>query len=350
METKNKELYSLHFLRCIAVILITWDHLLPGMYLENTGAIPVTFVDRYILWPLSIINYFGFYGVVIFFLISGYAGLLAYDHKQSSVGNFLLKRIFRIIPPVLASAAAYYLVFFIVHKGFLADQLHLSLLPYLQANGALWTLKIEILFYFLFAALIPVFKKDLLIGTAAGTLIVALGSEAGVHWQYLIDFSEACSYCFYILFGAYLYLIRETENKTKLHVLFKIILLPLLWYLIVHYNIVIYNPERYETGNSYGVSFLYAALTFLAFVASEDRIPKWISAKRISQYSYPVYLNQVPMRAIFAPLFALGMPTPLLSALAFVFTILFSWIYLKYIDGLFQGLYKKITNLGGQKK
>ena len=350
METKHKELYSLHFLRCIAVILITWDHLLPGMYLENIGSIPVSFVERFILWPMSIINYFGFFGVVIFFLISGYAGMLAFDQKRPSMGAFALKRVFRILPPAVFSLVGYYLVFYVLYGILMHGALPTVPTPYLQANGALWTLKVEILFYIIFAAAIPLFRKDLHLGVVAATAVVVLLCEGGRHFEQMRALSDACSYCFYILFGAYFYLIRKDGEKTQAEKIFAVCFLPLLWYLVVHYNIVVYNPERYETGNSYGVSFLYAMLLFLVFLSNEDRLPQWRSTKLISRYSYSVYLNQVPMRAVFAPIFALGMPTPLLSGLALVFTILLSWVYEQFVDPRVVWLSKKILSLGRRKE
>ena len=351
MENRSRqELFSLHFLRCIALILITWDHVFPGMYLETAGEIPVTFVERYLIWPLSIINYFGFYGVVIFFLISGYAVLLAFERRPASVGGFCVKRVFRIFPPMLFSLAVYYLVYFLVYTVFDHRDLMASPLSYFAANGALWTLKVELLFYLFFAVLIPVFKRSFHTGLLILTGLFILLCEAGARWSPLRELANVGSYCFYILFGAYIYLVREHRSGGGFGKAVKLLLPLLLWYCVIHYNIVIFNPERYQTGNSYGVSFAYAALTFLVFLANEQRLPQWAAAKLVSRYSYSVYLHQIPMRVLISPFFAMGMPTLFLSAVCLICTVFFSWLYDRFLDSRVLRLQNKVLNFGGKKK
>ncbi len=341
-EKPRSDLISLHYLRALAVVLITYDHLIPGMFLETTGTIPVTFVERYVLWPFSIIHYFGFYGVVIFFLLSGYLGLYSHSRKPSGAGSFLLKRLFRILPPVLGSAAAYYVLCGLARLFPVGG----SAFPgsYLRVNAALWTLDIEVLFYLLFALLIPLFRRNAAIATAAATAITAGLCEVCIRVPALARYGDVCSYLFYVLAGCEVFLLRETDpaRDRAYGRILRWLLVPALWYCIIHYNIVVFNPERYEQGNSYGVSAVYALLTFLVFLSNERRLPESRLVRQISRHSYSVYLDQVPMRALFATLSG-TVPTLGLSGMAIAFTVLLSWSYERYVSGLWDRLYQKIT-------
>lgn len=340
---KRKELLSLHYLRALAVILITYDHLVPGLYLETTGEMPVTFIERYILWPFGIINHFGFYGVVIFFLISGYLGLYTFRPDRTRLGSFCLKRLFRILPPVLFSIIAYYAL--ALFGRLLFPVSHAAIPGYAAVNQALWTLNIEVLFYLLFACLMPLFRRDGSLGLLAAAAVVAAVCEAGIHVPALARFGDRCSYLFYVLMGCCVFLFQEGDPKPHRRLLRPLLAL-LLWYCVIHYNIVIYNPARYDPGNSFGVSALYALLTFLVFLAGERRLRESRFISAVSRGSYSAYLNQVPMRALCAGLYPL-LPVPVLALFSTLLTLLLSWADTGWFEGLFARLQEKLT--GGKR-
>ena len=161
-------------LRGAAALLVVWDHLGATWpeYEGKTWAV-VKYVREGINTPFGIIQDFGWLGVSIFFLVSGF--IITHVAQRETRTSFGVKRAFRILPPLWASIGLILLldwVLTVIHVAgsegtFTFGQVLRSMvllnyfLPSLATiNGVGWTLAIEVVFYFLTFVFIGLVRKS----------------------------------------------------------------------------------------------------------------------------------------------------------------------------------------------
>jgi hypothetical protein len=115
----------LDLLRAMAVLVVMWDHFV-GEYLGRTGQtwLPDRMVNVAIFRPLHITQFGGFFGVCLFFLISGY--IITRVSTNETASKFAIRRVLRIFPPLAAAVA------FVIVGGKMGFSL------YSAAAGATW--------------------------------------------------------------------------------------------------------------------------------------------------------------------------------------------------------------------
>lgn len=151
-QAAPKTFLYVQYLRGIAALLVVYFH--------------TKIYDPQLTW--SVDRSFGYGGVDIFFVISGFIMTLNnYDAPQPP-GRFLINRFLRIYPPYWVATTVGVLLFLAVPSAFLKDKIDLpyviysyALLPLENASGTshgvpflkiAWTLVFEIYFYAVFAA------------------------------------------------------------------------------------------------------------------------------------------------------------------------------------------------------
>jgi peptidoglycan/LPS O-acetylase OafA/YrhL len=169
VEKKKRHLYSLDLLRGFAALSVCLLHFTVGV-LPNVWNTPLT----------SLFGW-GYLGVQIFFIISGFVIPYVLDRSAYSVGDFasfMGKRILRICPPsyfaiLLIISQRLFIDFVINHnRTYTADlsfrQIIDNLLytvPYTSGkwfNGVFWTLAVEFQYYVLIGLCFGLLKKGLL--------------------------------------------------------------------------------------------------------------------------------------------------------------------------------------------
>lgn len=96
----KEHFFFLDFLRAGAAWLVVYSHIIAEYPKQNGLSLPfVEKVDAYINVPLGIIQNFGWLGVCIFFLISGF--VITHVSMRESPAEFFIKRIFRIYPMLI---------------------------------------------------------------------------------------------------------------------------------------------------------------------------------------------------------------------------------------------------------
>ncbi|MEU8175457.1 acyltransferase [Microbispora hainanensis] len=140
-------------LRGVAALVVVFEHCLDGLFPEVRAGASQWFN-------------FGQYGVLVFFLVSGYVVPVSLE-RRGSVGGFWITRVFRLYPLWLVAAAAGTVFAAVGVYAALPDQLagnpgisalaHLTmlqdLLQVVSVVNVFWTLSYEMVFYLLVTAL-----------------------------------------------------------------------------------------------------------------------------------------------------------------------------------------------------
>lgn len=307
-----KKLKSLDVYRLLAMFLVMWGHLIgTGM---NAYEIPYV-IDGVMLNPiidssnfkLQFLEAFLYYklntqaavlGVAMFFVCTGYlvpSMLQRYSRKQ-----FLINRIFRIFPVLVASTLFWGVVVFISQgiviepKQYIASfTLLFQPLGIATFMGVLWTLTIEVLFYLVAALCRKIDERTIV---SIYIIIVLLGviyrEFPNRHvYNLFYDFR----YMGFILLGSAVYCAKNSAYSSKIG---KFVVIGLPFVL----NLLIFQIGRDVFGDdtTYPNFFthLFPLLIMLGLLCLEerhhvlfDRIPTPIY--RISELAYPVYLTHV---------------------------------------------------------
>jgi exopolysaccharide production protein ExoZ len=273
-----------------------WDHLgtiMPGWMGKVFG--PAAWVRTNITTPLGIINDFGWFGVALFFLISGF--IISDRARVESARAFVTRRIFRIYPmliiAVLLSCAL------IATKDQLTTRnvlLNLTLgnylvMPQVALLGVAWTLAVEVVFYALTAT--TQFMRNSPHRIALNLVFVALLVwKRGAFGGSFLLLAVWSAYLPVLVMGqtAYWWLSRERLSAPVA-----------LSYLAASYGVFLYGvhtiqPAFLPVTNSYPISVVYALLIFLGLVRA--RLPPVRVVRFLSDTSYSLYL----LHGIAAPL------------------------------------------------
>jgi peptidoglycan/LPS O-acetylase OafA/YrhL len=162
-------------LRGLAAIVVVFEHSLDALFPEVRASISPWFN-------------FGQYGVLVFFLVSGYVVPVSLE-RRGSVGGFWINRIFRLYPLWIVAAAAGTLFGLMGVYSVLPSQLaanpgtavvaHLTmlqdLLQVVSVVNVFWTLSYEMVFYLLLTAM---FVADVHRSSTAGMVTFAVATMA----------------------------------------------------------------------------------------------------------------------------------------------------------------------------
>ena len=177
---QKKYYFLLQLLRAYAAIFVVYEHLYASFlhFILHKDNIYCSIIKKIILNPLNIENT-GALGVVQFFLLSGFVITMVAMRETRS--EFAIKRFFRIFPSIVFSLIIITLLYkflitigmenyinrytshwpsFLSTKEFnLPNFIKNCLLIKVNLNPVLWTLRIEILFYFIVFLVMPYLKK-----------------------------------------------------------------------------------------------------------------------------------------------------------------------------------------------
>lgn len=297
----SQKINSIFLLRGIAALLVVWDHLIADW--GDINAVnwpPVIVVRKYITIPLAIIQDFGFLGVVFFFLISGF--IISHVLQREDRFTFLIKRLFRIYPPFIISIII--LVLFTGIYGFIASRntfldgrtppdilLSMTLMNYFFVKqnpviGVAWTLVIEIIFYALCFILLPLIQRmpRVAIMSLLSFCFLTISYCRNLGANFFL-FSVVCSYLPFLLMGQIIYFLWSKRISFRDFLLFSAIS-----YLIIIKGVRTIQPDFYNPGNSYLVTFMYAYLAFLFLIFFEKHIKIYSVFGFFSNISYSLYL------------------------------------------------------------
>lgn len=283
----------LNLLRGLAVLLVVYGHLGAFWPAENQRSWIVNrVIRRWVSEPLGIIQDFGFFGVAVFFLISGF--IITHVAQRETRLQFAVKRLLRIYPPLIVS------ILLIIVITFVQGAQRLSLSEYAQsmtlanyfrvpafaASGVAWTLVIEMLFYIGVFVTLPLLKKWPLVANAAllsFCAIVILTARSFGSSYFL--FAAATAFVPYLLLGQLVYLRWSGRISTVDYAVFT-----LVTYLVVVFGIRRIHTAFLPAGNSYLISLGFAFAVFVVALHFEDSVRVPSAFAKTSEISYSLYL------------------------------------------------------------
>ncbi len=295
-------------MRASAVLLVIWDHMV-GQWLDKAhrGWRPLSEVRRFVTGPLNITQDFGWLGVVLFFLVSGF--IISHVSIQETAREFLLKRFFRIYPALVIAVLVVVFCIAMRQQFDISDQsAHgavlaqptvpqalraMTLVNYVQwpqhaVVGVAWTLVIEIFFYLVVFAIRP-FLKSRLAGLGSwltlGLVLVFLESskQFALSW-FLI--SASMSYVPLLVLGQALWL-RWSGRIGWTH--FAALTIA-AWAVFVH-GLELLQPGFLSVGpKSYGPSIVLGYGLFVAGLLGAAHLRERAVVEYVATRSYSLYL------------------------------------------------------------
>lgn len=315
-------------LRALAALAVVWSHLV-GYYLSVTGGtwLPATAVDRLVEQPVGIIQDFGWFGVAVFFFISGF--VITHAAFRERGAEFALKRLLRIYPPLIAAVLVAVAAGAVL--GVPATRLDGSPLTVLDvvANATLlnqvvfadayiltvaWTLAVEVAFYALMWALHPVLRRApwvpalvILAVSAAVSLVVPI-----VGWPGRL--ANVLAFLPLLVLGQALYLTVTRRVPAWLG----LALGGASWVVFVLCLNRVY-PDRATVDNNYAANAAVAFLLVVVAVLAEGRLPATRPLGVVAKRSYSLYLVHGPLGLnIMGRVDDTGLPYPVVLLIALV--------------------------------
>ena len=316
----------LNQLRGVAAVLVVWSHIV-GYKLPSEGHtwLGFTIFNRFITGPLNIVQNFGWFGVVLFFLISGF--VITDATYRETAREFAVRRLLRIYPPVILTT----IVIFILQSfgtpplttnptplGWVLSVtlVNYLIIPQVLVIGVAWTLCIEVLFYLIVWFASPLGKR---VPWAFPVVVLVVALVARIFDQNLGD-----SFFLFTVFTTYLPLL-VLGQVTFLTVSGRIpkwmgaVGAVAAWCSFVWCLEKIY-PEFLQPGLAYGPSIVIASALFLAAIAAEGRIRPFRALDVVARRSYSLYLIHWPVGYGVVDLLTpvKGLPTTVIILITFI--------------------------------
>jgi peptidoglycan/LPS O-acetylase OafA/YrhL len=284
-------------LRGLAVLLVLWDHLV-GQYLMQSHLSwwPHSVVHTYVNVPLGIIQDFGWFGVCLFFLISGY--VITHVAQRETGRQFAIRRLLRIYPPLALAILLAMLLAPLsgesVAGGWSKVLWGMTLLNYLIVPqnvvlGVGWTLVIEMLFYSLVALQTLWFRNrprvSVFLNLAVCAVSIACCRRFGDSFFLL---AASIAFIPYLVVGQIFYL-RSRGIVGNGFLMTAVVAA----FAVVQYGIREIHTNFLPLNNSYLLSFIVAVGVFVIAMLVNLRPSRAILFS--AQISYSLYLVHGPV-------------------------------------------------------
>jgi peptidoglycan/LPS O-acetylase OafA/YrhL len=364
MKSQLQRIQYLHLLRGLACILVVFGHIFfigingvasitPYVPRITQNIFGATSASRNVLTSPAIflgvhlgIN-FGFLGVSIFFLISGY--VICKSLESESWKQFLIRRVFRIYPIVLtgvfftgAVTALYLIPTHIKSPDSVSSLLSSSFIlngfiHKFDAVPVLWSLEIEIFFY-VFMTILRVSKmtnvQGLLYFSGICVIFTYVANLSHLHRllgsttsQVLVHLSFTSLHLPYLIIGAIIY---RVSIDAEMHHAASALGIAILSFLIGYF---IYQDLH---GNSGGVDIANGAWALAIFSYFRfAKFPKgltWILSG-LADISFPLYVIHIPFAWIVMNILAdQGIGMLAASVLALILCTMVAWIMHQIVE------------------
>jgi peptidoglycan/LPS O-acetylase OafA/YrhL len=345
IENRHRDFFPfIHILRGLAPVIVMWAHLGPWFVMDkmdNRWAI-LTPWHQHVALPLHLYQNGGHFGVLIFFLVSGF--IITFASIRETVGEFFIKRILRIFPAlcfalVVAFAARWVALELglgkltnmqadgwmdFVRAFFLLD----LILGKNQVIGVTWSLVSEIMFYLLTALFIartrarPELSTYMMIGCWSAFELTAAGLPELSRMKY---FSP---YVAMLILGRVIYLADSGVLgwRKGLPMAALVALIFILIYTNAHQGSFFSGPQAPVASYALAIVIFLAAMTY-----GFDGVPKFLSF--LADISLSLYLLHIPVGMLFNTVaISQGIPFALSFPVSIILCLAVSWLSFKYIE------------------
>lgn len=304
-ENQPARFEFLHLLRGIAPLLVMWAHLAdwwPTAHGIHWAGQEVWL--KYIVNPLRLYQFGGHLGVVIFFLISGF--VITHVSQREDRRTFFVRRFFRLAPMlvfaiILTALLAKMSEYYSLPKPIGTETtkpidiiLNITLISWFIGSpwvlSVIWTLFIEVVYYFAVFAAIPIREND--IKSTVVVFILCIMAIIPIQIIFNADqYLDRIIYLPFLVFGRCLYFFKKNPSWTWL----LLSILSLLTFFGVHImrfgNALLYS--EYPPMTSYFIAIIiFIALMYLP-IKSTPQPFKWMA-----DISYSTYLVHLPVGSI----------------------------------------------------
>ncbi len=281
---------SLVYLRAIAPLLVFYDHIIGIKYSQYDKLEIHELVTDFFIKPFGIIQDFGFLGVALFFILSGF--IISNVITKETLFEYSLKRFLRIYPALVVSILLIFLLSLIFSNYMKIHELKdillsMTLFNYISVNnsvvqGVAWTLFIEILFYVLFGICYFIsknLKKSFVYLSIIVGLIILYSRDFGDNFFLL---AASIGYIPFLMSGILIFIYN---SEGKINIIFPLINITLILFSLfsIHVNFLPIN-------NSYLINYFYAICIFLLFIMNENKFKQNKVIRFYNDISYSFYL------------------------------------------------------------
>jgi peptidoglycan/LPS O-acetylase OafA/YrhL len=303
-ERPDGTVVFIQYLRGIAPLLVVWAHL-SGFWLfahHRTWRVQTDWA-YYLAAPLGLYQNAGHLGVVLFFFVSGY--IVSMASSRETVPTYTIRRVFRLAPALwlalLVVALSRYIDHSVTHSypigtgggtvtsyvgaGFFADMIGGTT----QINAVTWTLVVEVMFYLLIGASIPLSRRRPALSTVAMVLAWAALALAFNHFSSTRQLDAFTVYGWVLFLGRAFYLTHRKLVSPRVGLA--------LSAMIMVVGVAVYQhcvPGLLQMAGGPANSYLLGALIFLAFMFAAPRRTPW-PVRKLSEVSYSLYLLHIPV-------------------------------------------------------
>jgi peptidoglycan/LPS O-acetylase OafA/YrhL len=331
----------LDYLRALAAWLVVWDHLANIVPASQHLHLPLAqWVRNNVTGPLGIIQDFGWFGVALFFLISGF--IISDRAAVESPYRFVVRRVLRIYPMLAVAtfvSMALGMTAPLPSLGAIALTLTLAnylIYPQIVLVGVAWTLIIEVIFYVMTAVSQAARGSPhrIVFNLAFVALVIwargAFGRNFGL-------FATAAGYIPILVMGQTVYWWLEKKRLSA----------PVgLAYLLAAAAVFLWSlramhPEFLPAANSYFISVAYALLLFIALLHA--KLPERRVVRFLSETSYSLYLLHGIVGQLLLVTLMPRMPLSLAISFAAAVSLAAACVTYWLVERPTQGLARRLT-------
>jgi peptidoglycan/LPS O-acetylase OafA/YrhL len=346
----------IHIVRGIAPLLVLWSHLVGLWIYENpVDWEPWIAFYNYFMLPFHLYQGAGHLGVILFFLISGY--VISHVAERETRFEFLVKRLFRIMPPLFVAVGILYLLNAILInntlplisgtnstlvKDYILTATLLDRFIYATSNSlsVTWTLAAEFWFYGMTLILLPFLNKKPVACTVFMMFMYMALTSPVIMAPYFAKSLYVTVYIPIFFIGRLIFL--KDRGKISGEALFILCSASALLFIGVHE--AKWPGELFKGPIIKVFTYPTAILIFMGLQAMDmRRVPKILNF--FGDISYSLYLLHIPIGffIITTTIDDLGYPVSL--CLATSVTILASWVSYRMIEKPCQKVARKVIQM-----